>query len=111
VAGQELLASGGSDGAVRVWDPGTGQQHAVLEGHHAGVNGVCAITVAGQQMLASADGDGMVRIWDPETGACLLAIPTHYSPLAATWVAESLAIGLGAGILVIKLNISGFAPF
>ena len=67
---------------------------------------MCTLTVAGQELLASVDDDGTVRIWDPETGACPLAIPTHYPPQAATWVAESLAIGLGAGILVIKLNMS-----
>jgi hypothetical protein len=38
----------------------------------------------------------------PRRGACPLTIPTHYPPHAVTWVADSLAIGLGAGILVIK---------
>jgi WD40 repeat protein len=58
--------------------------------------------MAGRQLLASADDDGAVRIWDPETGACPFTIPTHYPPHAVAWVADSLAIGLGAGILVIK---------
>jgi WD40 repeat protein len=58
--------------------------------------------MAGRQLLATADDDGAVRIWDPETGACPLTIPTHYPPHAVTWVADSLAIGLGGGILVIK---------
>ena len=33
VAGRQLLASGGDDGMVRIWDPQTGEQAAVLEGH------------------------------------------------------------------------------
>ena len=113
VAGQPMLASADGDGMVRIWDPQTGRQRSILEAsrHQVGVNGVCPVTTAGKELLASADDDGTVRIWDPETGACPLAIPTHYSPLAATWVAESLAIGLGAGILVIKLNISGLPRF
>jgi hypothetical protein len=61
--------------------------------------------MAGKELLASA-GDGMVRVWDPETGTCPLTVPTHYPAEAATWVAESLAIGLGAGILVIKPSMS-----
>jgi WD40 repeat protein/DNA-binding SARP family transcriptional activator len=108
VAGQQMLASGDGDGMVRIWDPQTGRQRSILEANRVGVNGVCPVRMAEKERLACADDDGTVRIWDPETGACSLAIPTHYSPLAATWVAESLAIGLGAGILVIKLNISGW---
>ena len=80
---------------MRIWDPGTGQQRAVLEGHQSEIGGVCPITVAGQEMLASAGDDGTVRIWDPATGTCLLTIPTHYPPQATAWVAGSLAIGLG----------------
>jgi len=45
-----------------------------------------------------------VQIWDPATGASLLTVPTYYTALAVTQVANSLAIGLSAGILVIRLN-------
>ena len=108
VAGEELLASAGSDGTVRIWDPETGQQRTVLEGHRAEVGGVCPVTVAGRELLASAGDDGTVRIWDPETGACPLTVPTHYPPQATAWVAGSLAVGLGAGILVIKPRAAGW---
>ena len=108
VAGRELLASAGSGGTVRIWDPGTGQQRMVLEGHQSEIGGVCRMTVAGKDMLGSAGDDGTVRIWDPETGVCLLTVPTHYPPQATAWVAGSLAIGLGAGILVIKPRAAGW---
>ena len=68
VAGQELLASAGFDGTVKIWDPATGRQHTVLEGHQGRVWSVCPVRAAGQDLLASADGDGTVRIWDPATG-------------------------------------------
>jgi len=102
VTGRKLLVSGGDDGTVRIWDPGTGQRCTLLEGHRGRVWAVCPLTVAGRELLASADSDGTVRIWDPQTGACPLIIPTLYPGEAITWVAGSLAIGLGAGILVIK---------
>jgi WD40 repeat protein len=77
VAGQELLASGGRDGTVRVWDPQTGEQRAVLEGHQGRAYGVCPVDVSGQQLLASAGGDGTVRVWDPQTGEQRAVLEGH----------------------------------
>src|SRR5262249_50038876 len=108
VARKELLASASADGTVRIWDPATGEQRIVLEGHRAEVNDVCQVTVTGRELLASAGDDGTVRIWDPETGACPLTVPTHYPAQGIAWVAGSLAIGLGAGILVIKPRAAGW---
>jgi len=68
VAGRELLASGDVDGTVRIWDPHTGEPHAVWPGQQGQLMGVCAVTVAGRELLASAGSDGMVRIWEPGTG-------------------------------------------
>ena len=104
VEDQGLVASAGDDGTVGIWDPVTGHQHTTLQGHQGGINGVCAVTVDGRDLLASASADRTVRIWDPETEACLLTVPTHHPALAVSWVAESLAVGLTVGILVIKLN-------
>ena len=104
VAGQQLLAAGDGDGTVRIWDPQTGKQRAILNGHRGEVNGLCPVTVAGHQLLASASDDGTVRIWNPETEACLLTVPTHHAAFAVEWVGEALVIGLAAGILVIKPN-------
>jgi len=102
VAGEQLLACGGSGGTVRVWDLQTGEQRTVLEGHRGEIYDLHPVTMAGKQLLASAGSDGTVRIWDPETGGCQLTIPTHYPAEAVAPVAESLAIALSAGILVIK---------
>ena len=58
----------------------------------------------GRQLLASGSEDRTVRIWDPEEGMPLLSVPTHYTVMAVVQVADSLAIGLITGILMIKLG-------
>ena len=104
VAGQPLLASGGDDGTVRIWDPATGEQRAMLEGHQDWVNAVCPLTVAGQPLLASGGDDRTVRIWDPVHGSCTLVVPIHHAGLAIVSLDGLLAIGLDAGILTVSLN-------
>ena len=67
LADRTLLASGGGDRTVRIWDPATSTQYAVLEGHTRSVISVCAFTLVGRTLLASDGDDATVRIWDPAT--------------------------------------------
>ncbi|GJF34986.1 hypothetical protein KNE206_76860 [Kitasatospora sp. NE20-6] len=69
--GTPRLASGGGDGAVRVWDPATGTQVGdPLTGHDGAVWSVAVFAAPdGTPRLASAGSDGTVRVWwDPATG-------------------------------------------
>ena len=104
VDGCSLLAIANGDGTVRLWDPRSGKTVAVLTGHWDQVNAVCAVTVEGRSLLASGGDDGTVRLWDTRTGICVSIVPTHYRNLGVVWIADSLAISLNAGILVIKPN-------
>ena len=67
--GRTLLASGGDDGLVRLWDPVT--RDAVgepLTGHRDDVFHLCRFDVPdGRTLLVSADDQGGVRLWDPDT--------------------------------------------
>ncbi|MFE0448131.1 AAA family ATPase [Streptomyces fungicidicus] len=112
--GSILLATGGSDGTVRLWSPEAPRREAypVLHGHQGPVTAItsfqasptapCLLATAGQQ-------DTTVRVWDPRTGdelarvvtgaalTSLCALPTGGDPL--------LAFGgpAGAGAISVKL--------
>jgi WD40 repeat protein len=60
------LASGGSDGAVRLWDPSSGKELQCLQGHAGQVRAV-AFAPDGKR-LASGGIDGTVRLWDLAAG-------------------------------------------
>jgi WD40 repeat protein len=54
------------DGTARLWDAASGQQLAVLEGHHAAVNSVI-FDRQGARLLTASD-DGTASLWDAASG-------------------------------------------
>lgn len=62
-----LLASGGSDGLVRFWDPATATPDGgPLDGNGTGVMAAAVVPLPDQRiLLATGDRDGMVRLWNP----------------------------------------------
>ncbi len=110
-----LLAAGGSDNLVRVWDPKTayrtGQEHypdpLLLAGHSGKAGSFQALIwrvsfSPDGRLLASAGGDGTLRLWDPSAGtllASLLAHPNGAACLAFRPGGEQLASGGLDGVL------------
>jgi WD40 repeat protein len=66
-----LLALGGDDQRIYVWDMAEDRLLSVLEGHQSVVIGV-AFTRDGRLLVSSA-WDGSTRIWDPVRGRALLS--------------------------------------
>jgi WD40 repeat protein len=102
--GDTLLASGGDDGMVRIWDPATGAERATLAGHTDWVHAVCAFTHGGQTLLASGGSDDTVRIWDPASQAPLLVIPVHHQAKSLAYSSGTLVVALTEGVLTLDLS-------
>ena len=79
------LASGGNDGRLCLWDPGSGRVLHALEGHGGGVRTLAAGPDG--RWLASAGGDGIVCLWDPASGRALQALEGHGGGVLALAVA------------------------
>ena len=92
--GRPLLASGGGDGTVRLWDPVTGAPVGEPLTGHTGpgvLGGVRRRRRTAGRLLASGGDDGTVRLWDPVTGAPVGELLTgHTGPV------RSVAFGAGA---------------
>ena len=57
------LATGLTDGIVKIWDLTTGQETLTLKGHTSRVTGL-AFDPDGHRLISTASADMNVRIWD-----------------------------------------------
>jgi WD40 repeat protein len=71
----KVLASGGYDYAVRLWDPTTGEQLRPLVGHTSVVESI-AFSADGK-VLGAGSHDGSIRLWDVATGKELHLLRGH----------------------------------
>ncbi|MFD9097797.1 WD40 repeat domain-containing protein [Streptomyces collinus] len=63
----DLLASGGRDGRVCVWQPSSGHLAAEFRDHSFTVRCLATFQGAGSYFLASGGSDGNVRVWDADS--------------------------------------------
>ena len=76
-----LLASGGADKTVRLWDPATGEHRRTLT-RHADWVGAVGFSPDGR-LLASGGADKTVRLWDPATGEHRRTLTRHAGAVEA----------------------------
>lgn len=71
----QVLAAGGLDGAVGLWDVATGLPLQIVEAHRKAVSSL-AIGPRGK-LLATGSGDKLVKIWDLRSGRLLRVLRGH----------------------------------
>ena len=87
-----ILASGGDDGTVRLWNPETGVNFAVLRGHTARLTSV-KFSPDGITLATSSNRDGTVRIWDVNTRRLLRTLNSGGGSMAFHPSKQILAVG------------------
>ncbi|MGL4621854.1 NB-ARC domain-containing protein [Chroococcidiopsis sp.] len=90
-----ILASGGADASIRLWDVNSGECWKILHGHTSGVRSI-AFSPDGR-MLASGSDDCSVRLWDATSGKCLQVLPGHTSWVySVTFSPDGLLLASGS---------------
>ncbi|MBX7220183.1 MAG: WD40 repeat domain-containing protein [Blastocatellia bacterium] len=95
-----LVATGGEDSLVKLWDLASGKQIRTFSGHSNWVSSL--LFVPQTKLLISGSYDRTIRIWELETGkevACLEGTPSLITSLALDGTGNTLAVGSHNGMI------------
>ena len=77
----KLIASGGADATVKLWDAGTRKELRTLTGHEQKVT--CVAFSPDGRTLASGSEDFRVKLWDVRTGKLLKTLQHHLNTVTS----------------------------
>jgi KAP family P-loop domain/WD domain, G-beta repeat len=80
-----VLATGGLDNTVRLWDPQTGPLGKPLTGHTDPVRWAAWGRLTDRPVLATGGQDNTVRLWDPQTGLLEATVGYRDAVLWGAW--------------------------
>jgi WD repeat-containing protein 48 len=82
-ATSSILASGGPESIVRVWDPRTGKRITKFVGHTDNVRDVL-ISQDGDTLM-TASSDQTVKVWSMTAGRCMYTLTMHNDSVWSLW--------------------------
>jgi len=98
----KILASGGEDGAIALWDSQTGRLLRNIKAHQHGIKTI-AFSPDGQT-LASGSGDNTIKLWDVRTGKLQQTLTGHSGwVFAVAFSPDGRTLASGSGDNTIKL--------
>jgi WD40 repeat protein len=101
-----MLASGGADHLIWLWDPHTGKPLHVMSGHAAAISAMCTADLNGRTVLLSASLDKTVQAWDPLTGTPLYEVFRGSGPIRGLTPVEAggrTLIAIGGADRMVRL--------
>jgi len=108
----ETIVSASSDGALKVWDGGSGAERFTLGGH-AGFVLSCAVSADGETIV-SGSSDGTLKVWDGGSGAERFTLGGHVGLVLSCAVSadgETIVSGSSDGTLKVWDGGSGAERF
>ncbi|MEU8017700.1 WD40 repeat domain-containing protein [Micromonospora parva] len=109
LSGRPVLATGGQDNNVVLWDVERGEKIHTLRGHGEAVNAFAIGEIDGRTVLASGGDDRTVLLWDCRTGQRLAQLTTQTAAVRALAIIERdgrtlLASGGDDGVHMVELR-------